>query len=77
MSNSYAAIPGDTVCVPVSLFRRMSEAVQAFEDLQDELKDYLLSQDAGFQARMQQARAHHLEGETRALEDLKPQLGVE
>lgn len=63
--------PVDTVPIPVCLLRRMSEAVEAFEELQDELEDYFLSQDAGLLARMQQARAHHLEGETRALEDLK------
>jgi hypothetical protein len=55
----------------------MSEAVQAFEELQDELEDYLLSQDAGFLTRMQQARAHHIEGETRSLEDLKHELCIE
>jgi hypothetical protein len=55
----------------------MSEAVEAFEELQDELEDYFLSQDPGFLARMQQARAHHLEGETRRLEDLKQELCIE
>lgn len=68
MSSSPAAVPVDTVSAPISLLRRMSEAVEAFEELQDELEDYLLSQDPGFLARMQQARAHHLEGETLALE---------
>jgi hypothetical protein len=77
VSDSPAAVPTDTVSVPSSLLRRMSEAVQAFEELQDELEDYLVSQDASFLARMEQARAHHLEGKTRALADLKHELCIE
>ena len=77
MSSSPAAVSADTVSVPVSLLQRISEALQAFEKLQDELEDYLLSQDAGFLTRMQQARAHHLEGKTQTLEDLKHELCIE
>ena len=55
----------------------MSEAARAFEAFQDDLEDYLLSQDAGFLARMRQARAHHLEGETRPLDTVKRELCIE
>lgn len=77
MSSSPAVSSTDMVAIPVSLLQRMSEAVQAFEEFQDELEDYLLSQNADFLARMQQARAHHLEGATRSLEDLKHELCIQ
>ncbi len=67
----------DTISVPVSLLQRMSEAVQVFEEFQDELEDYLISQDTDFLARMHRARAHHAEGETRTLDDLKQELCIE
>jgi hypothetical protein len=67
----------DTVSVPVSLLQKMSKAAQAFEAFQDELEDYLLSQDAAFLARMRQARTHHVEGETRSLDVLKQELCIE
>ncbi len=83
MSNSPDTIqhPGedvavDMVSIPVSLLQRMSEVVQAFEEFQDELEDYLLSQDSDCLARMRQARTHHLEGETRSLDDLKHELCI-
>lgn len=67
----------DTVSIPLSLLQKMSEAAQAFEAFQDELEDYLLSQDAAFLARMRQARAYHLEGETHSLDVLKHKLCIE
>jgi hypothetical protein len=67
----------ETVTVPSSLLQKMSEAALMVEAFQDELEDYLLSQDDAFVARMRQARAHHLQGETRSLDDLKRDLGIE
>jgi hypothetical protein len=55
----------------------MSETVQVFEAFQDELEDYLISQDAAFLARMRQARMHHLKGETRSLDALKQEHRIE
>ena len=67
----------DMVSIPVSLLQKMSEAANTFETFRDELEDYLLSQDAAFLARMRQARAHHLKGETRSLDTLKRELCIE
>jgi len=55
----------------------MSEAAWAFEAFSDEMEDYLLSQDAAFLARMRQAQAHHLKGETHTLGVLKRELCIE
>ncbi len=67
----------DTLAIPISLLQKMSEALELFETFQDELEDYLLSQDAAFLARMRQAQAHHRKGETRSLESLKQELCIE
>jgi len=67
----------DTLAIPISLLEKMSEALELFVAFQDELEDYLLSQDAAFLARMRQARAHHRKGETRSLESLKQELCIE
>lgn len=67
----------DRVSVPVSLLQKMSETARAFETFQDELEDFLLSQDVAFLAQMRQARAHHLKGETRSLDVLKQELCIE
>jgi hypothetical protein len=50
MSSSQATVSAGVVSVLVSLYERMSEGMQAFEEFQGELEDYLLSQNAGFLA---------------------------
>jgi hypothetical protein len=67
----------ETVSMPVSLLEKIVEAARALEAFEDELEDYLLSQDAAFVARMRQARAHHVEGEIRPLDALKHELCIE
>lgn len=67
----------EQVSVPITLLQKMSEAAEAFEAFQNELEDYLLSQDADFLTRMRQARSHHLMRETRALDTLKQELCIE
>jgi len=64
----------ESLSVPVSLLEKMAEAAWALEAFEDELEDYLLSQNAAFVARMRQARAHHVEGEARTLDALKHEL---
>ena len=67
----------ETLTVPVSLLEKMSEAAELVSEIQDELGDYLLSQNADFLERMRQARKHHQQGETRSLDDLKQELCIE
>ena len=67
----------ESVSLPISLLEKMLEAARTLEVFEDELEDYLLSQDAAFLERMRQARAHHLEGEARPLDALKHELCIE
>ena len=67
----------ETMEVPISLLRKFAEAARAFEELEDELEDYLLSTDSEFVARMRQARSDHLSGNVRPLSELKAEQCIE
>lgn len=66
-----------TVAVPESLLKTLSRATQAFHELEDELEDFLLTNDPEFLAKMRSARASHLSGKTRPLNDAKKELCIE
>jgi hypothetical protein len=66
-----------TVEMPVSLISKISRAAKAFEEVEDELEDYLLSQDPKFLEKMHKAKKAHLAGKTRSLKDLKKELCIE
>ncbi len=53
---------GRSVEVPVSLLKRMARAAEAFSQFEDDLEDYLLSQDPKFLTRMREARAAIMAG---------------
>jgi len=63
-----------TIDVPISLIGKISKAAKAFEDLEDEMEDFLLSKDPAFLEKMQRARKDHLSGKTRSLKNLKKEL---
>jgi hypothetical protein len=63
-----------TVEVPVSLLRKMTRAATAFAEFEDELEDFLLSRDTEFTGRMRDARAAHMAGQVRSLEQLMQEL---
>ena len=67
----------ETMEVPVSLLRKIAEAARAFEELEDELEDYLLAGDRDFVARMRRARTDHLSGNVRRLSELKAERCIE
>jgi hypothetical protein len=67
----------ETMEIPVSLLRKLAEAARAFEELEDELEDYLLAKDSELLDRMRQARAEHLSGNVRLLSDLKAEHCIE
>jgi hypothetical protein len=67
----------ETMEIPVSLLRKLAEAARAFEELEDELEDYLLANDSELLDRMRQARAEHLSGNVRPLSDLKAEHCIE
>ncbi len=65
-----------TMEVPISLIKKLSKATQAFQELGDELEDYLLLSDTEFLAKMRRCRADHLAGKTRPLGELKKELCI-
>lgn len=66
-----------TIEMPVSLISKISRAAKVFEDLKDELEDFLLSNDPKFLEKMHKAKKSHLAGKTRSLKDLKKELCIE
>jgi len=67
----------ETMEVPVSLLRKLAEAARAFEELEDELEDYLLASDSDLVAGLRQARAEHLSDNVRPLSELKAESCIE
>jgi hypothetical protein len=61
----------DTVQVPISLLQRMAEATEAFESLEEELEDFLMSQDKTLIERLTQARESHLKGNLRPFRPIR------
>jgi hypothetical protein len=64
------------IMVPESLLKKFLRATQVFEDLDEELEDFLLTTDAEFIRKMRQARSSHLNRRTRPLSDLKKELCI-
>ncbi|OFW54632.1 MAG: hypothetical protein A2146_08755 [Actinobacteria bacterium RBG_16_67_10] len=65
-----------TIAVPESLLKKLSRATRAFQQLEDEMEDFLLLSNPEFLAKMRSARASHLSGKTRPLRDLKKDLCI-
>ena len=66
-----------TIDVPVSLIGKISKAAKAFEELEDEIEDFLLSKDPAFLEKMRRSRKAHLSGKTKTLNALKKTLCIE
>ena len=66
-----------TIEMPASLIGKISRAAKAFEELEDELENFLLSKDPKFLEKMHKAKNAHLAGKTRPLKNLKKELCIE
>ncbi len=65
-----------TIEMPVSLLEKMSKVTKAFEEIEDEIEDLLLSKDPKFLEKMRRARKDHFAGRTRPLKSLKKDLCI-
>lgn len=65
-----------TIEVPESLIKKISKASHAFQELEDELEDFLLLSNPNFLAKMRRSRANHLAGKVRPIEALKKELCI-
>lgn len=61
----------DTVQVPIELLKKMAHAREAMLAFEDELEDFLLSQDGDLLASLAEARNQHLRGEVRPFPDIR------
>ncbi len=61
----------ETVEIPISLLQKLSEAGEAFHVLEEELEDFLISQDAELISRLERARSQHEAAELRPFCDMR------
>lgn len=59
------------ISVPETLIEKISKAGRAFQALEDELEDYLLTSDQTFIEKMRRSRKAHVEGNVRPFSLLK------
>ena len=65
------------ISVPETLIQKISEAGRAFQDLEDELEDFLLVSDTEFIEKMRRSKEAHIEGNTRSFDNLKKELCID
>lgn len=61
----------ETIQVPVALLERLAQAGEAFRALEDELEDFLMSQNEVLMARLQGSREEHSAGKLRSFSDIR------
>ena len=62
----------ETVQVPVSFLEKLAQLRGALQDLEDDLEDYLISQNEGLLERLREARADDEAGNLRSFSDIEP-----
>jgi hypothetical protein len=60
----------ETLQIPVSLIKKMANASMAFQDFEEELEDYLISQDENLLNKLKNARENHLKGNLRPFSEI-------
>jgi hypothetical protein len=60
-----------TIQVPVSLLKKMAKASEAFHELEDELEDYLISQNATLLYSLKAAGQSHLQDDLKTLSKME------
>ncbi|RJQ58806.1 MAG: hypothetical protein C4530_10125 [Desulfobacteraceae bacterium] len=65
------------ISVPETLIEKISKAGKAFQELEDELEDYLLISDQTFIEKMRRSRESHVEGDVRPFSLLKSEQCID
>jgi len=65
------------ISVPETILKKTSKANRAFQDLEDDLEDFLFVSDPDFLAKMRRSRKAHMESETRPFEALKKEICID
>ena len=65
------------ISVPETLIQKISKAGKAFQELEDELEDYLLTSDPIFIEKMRRSRKAHIEGNVRPFNLLKTEQCID
>jgi len=65
------------ISVPESLLGKIAKAGKAFQEMEDELEDFLLASDDAFVDKMRRSRKAHMAGDMRPFEQLKSEQCIE
>ena len=65
-----------TLQIPSHLVKRLAEVCFEFEDLHDELEDFLISRNPRLMRKLRKARREDLAGKTRPYDQLASELGL-
>jgi len=65
------------ISVPETLIDKISKAGRAFQALEDELEDYLLTSDQAFIEKMRRSRKAHLESKVRPFSRVKSEQCID
>ena len=65
------------ISVPETLIEKISKAAKAFQEMEDEIEDYLLTSDQTFIAKMRRSRNAHVKGDVRPFSLLKSEQCID
>lgn len=66
----------DTLQLPSRLVKRLAEVCAEFEELNDELEDFLISRNPRLLRKLRKVRREDLAGKTKPYDDLARRLGL-
>jgi len=73
---SQVKVMSETLQIPSRLLRRWVEVCAEFEELQDELEDFLISRNPKLLRKLRKSRREDLRGKTRPYGELAQELGL-
>ncbi|MBW1998092.1 MAG: hypothetical protein JRJ29_09040 [Deltaproteobacteria bacterium] len=76
LEKSDAAMPR-MISVPETLIEKISKAARAFQELENELEDYLFASDQAFKEKMRRSRKAHVEGNVKPFSLLKSEQCID
>ena len=65
------------ISVPETLIQKISKAAKAFQEMEDEIEDYLLTSDQVFIEKMRRSRKAHVKGDVRPFSLLKSEQCID
>jgi len=65
------------IAVPETLIEKISKAAKAFQEMEDEIEDYLFTSDQAFTEKMRRSRKAHVKGDVKPFSLLKSEQCID